>query len=126
MKKLLFLLAIIPLFVMCKTNDPDLITKGDVTGTWYLTEIYDDSNDTWLNVSILNNYAKFNSNGTYSSLLIDETYSGTWELNEKQIICDVSGYMVYYNIIELSGNNGTFMMRYEDELTGTKMRAERK
>lgn len=126
MKKLALLLVIPFLFVGCnKENEPE-ITQLDVSGKWFLTEIYSIKTDEWTDVSVFKYYAEFNSDGSYSAYFRGSSYSGTWKMEDKKVIADVGEFFIYFDIIELNGDKGIFEMKYQEELGGIKLKAERK
>ena len=117
MKKLIFLVAISLIvlsfsFVSCSSDrDENSTPKYNIIGKWKAMQ-YKDYDGTFKDMSILNWYSQFNSDGTYKSYS-GSNYSGTYTYdNNTKIIAKVGSETVYYTIISLSGNNAEAEMYY--------------
>lgn len=107
MKKLILLLMLIStLLVGCKKDDD---AQPNITGKWNVTEF--NASGTWETVSAGAMYAKFNSDGTYSSKFNSSQYSGTWSKEGDLVTCNVSGVYITYKILNMSGKSGTFEVK---------------
>lgn len=120
MKKSFFLLAISLIvlsfsFVSCSSDrDENSAPKYNIIGKWKAMQ-YKDTDGVFKDMSILNWYSQFNSDGTYTSYS-GSNYYGTYTYdNNNRIIAKVGSETVYYTIISLSGNNAEAEMYYASE-----------
>ena len=111
MRKLLFVLFILPLsFISCSSDDDSAGFDYDLEvlyGTWRITHI--DVGSGYVNVtstsSITPTYATFNPDGTYSGKGYFGNGSGTYKAEGKRITCYVSGSeYTHYDVISLTGD----------------------
>lgn len=126
MRKLIILfVAVMPLvWIGCEKNepkDPNALTKENLVGKWNIAEGYVDGK--WIDSSSLGWYAKFNSDMSYQAKVSKYTYSGTWSLAGKRVTCDVSGFKVYYDILEFSAKAVTIDLQYEGETGKLRLKA---
>ena len=117
MKKSIFLLALSLIvlslsFVSCSSDrDENSTPKYNIIGKWKAMQ-YKDYDGTFKDMSILNWYSQFNSDGTYNSYS-GTFYSGTYKYdNNTKITAKVGSETVHYTIISLSGNNAEAEMYY--------------
>lgn len=135
MKKLSILCVVVMslFFVGCEKEknepkDPNAITKENIVGRWNVTHGYSDKYSEWVDLTDEGPnymYAIFNADKTYKAKMIDSSYSGTWELIDKQVICNVSGTTVYYTILEFSQDKVTFDFQLKNATTTIKLKAVR-
>lgn len=117
MKKTIFylalsLFAITLVFSSCSSDrDENSTPKYNIIGKWKALQ-YKDTDGTFKDMSILNWFSQFNSDGSYISYS-GSTYSGTYTYdNNTKITAKVGSETVYYTIISLSGNNAEAEMYY--------------
>jgi len=119
MKKTIFylalsLFAISLIFNSCSSDRDDSTPKYNIIGKWKAMQ-YKDTDGTFKDMSILNWYSQFNSDGSYTSYS-GSTYSGTYTYdNNNKITAKVGSETVYYTIISLSGNNAEAEMYYASD-----------
>lgn len=119
MKKTIFylafsLFAISLVFNSCSSDRDDSTPKYNIIGKWKAMQ-YKDTDGTFKDMSILNWYSQFNSDGSYTSYS-GSTYSGTYTYdNNNKITAKVGSETVYYTIISLSGNNAEAEMYYASD-----------
>lgn len=117
MKKTIFylalsLFAITLVFSSCSSDrDENSTPKYNIIGKWKALQ-YKDTDGTFKDMSILNWFSQFNTDGSYISYS-GSTYSGTYTYdNNTKITAKVGSETVYYTIISLSGNNAEAEMYY--------------
>ena len=108
MKKILFLLAMLPMmvFTACSSDDDVDVTKELVVGTWNVTWAEIDGEET----DVPNGFITIDlkSNGNYNVYFLGDRYTGTWELDGNTVIGVTPDPITeYYKFVELNGNNAT-------------------
>jgi len=105
MKKILFLLAMLPMmvFTACSSDDDVEITTALVAGEW---DVYwAEQNGESMDVPKGFIYINLNSNGTYTVNFLDEYYRGTWELQGNTVVgTTIDPITEYYKFVELDGS----------------------
>ena len=107
MKKILFLLAMLPMmiFTSCSSDDVD-VTKELVAGNWNVTWAEMDGEGT----DVPNGFITIDlrSSGSYSVNFLGDRYIGTWELDGNTVVGITPDPITeYYKFVELNGNNAT-------------------
>lgn len=121
MKKTIFylalsLFAISLLFNSCSSDRDDSTPKYNIIGKWNVTH-YKDTDGTYKDMSILNWYAQFNSDGSYKSYS-GSNYSGTYTYdNNTKISAKVGSETIYYTILSMSATNAEAEMYYASDPT---------
>lgn len=105
MKKILFLLAMLPMmfFTACSSDDDVEITTSLVAGEW---DVYwAEQNGESMDVPKGYIYINLNSGGTYTVNFLDEYYRGTWELQGNTVVGTTTDPITeYYKFVELDGS----------------------
>lgn len=119
MKKIMFLLAFLPMFVFTACSDDDDEFNYDIKtliGMWELKEVdYGNGYQKPQGVSSVTT-AIFNSDGTYSGQGLMGNGSGTYEAKGNKIICYVNGEVyITYTIISLQGESCELSVEYKYE-----------
>ncbi|TAF82968.1 MAG: hypothetical protein EAZ51_01600 [Sphingobacteriales bacterium] len=94
----------------CKKDEP----KEDISwayGKWEVTDVKTKESDKYSNWLSQEWYARFDSNGSYSSRS-PQFYSGTYTVKGNDITCKVGSETVVYNILSRSGNLAEARMYY--------------
>lgn len=87
MKKFLFLLVTLPMFVFtaCSDDDEDVnLTTEQVVGKWNVTWAQQDGKS--LDVPKGTVYMNLKSDGTYKTVMFDDYYIGEWELDGNTVV----------------------------------------
>lgn len=132
MKKVLFLLAMLPMVLLsaCSSDDEDSFNYPMETlyGTWEGVEIDIDGTIIDLTDWVYSKYrfsATFNSDGTYSGSGYFGNGSGTYKANGDMIYTYIDGKeYLRYQVVSMQGNTATLIMIMEgsDETLKVKVR----
>lgn len=132
MKKVLFLLAVLPMVLLsaCSSDDEDSFNYPMETlyGTWEGVEIDIDGTIIDLTDWVYSKYrfsATFNSDGTYSGSGYFGNGSGTYKANGDMIYTYIDGKeYLRYQVVSMQGNTSTLIMIMEgsDETLKVKVR----
>ena len=111
MKKI-FSVILFSAFLFSCSDKVENMDKSKVVGRWNVTYYYDDTSKSYKDASILEWYASFGSDGSYSSYS-GNSYTGTYAIVGNNVVATVGSTKVHYDYISLSGNNAEFKMYYE-------------
>lgn len=116
MKKILFILAVLPMFLMSCSDDDDNVvadfTYGDaIFGTWEIKKLG------VLNWPYKTTTATFNSDGTYSGSGYFGNGSGTYTAKGNEVSCYIDGELYVKYVIKSLDGNTAIMDMYADEDT---------
>lgn len=124
MKKILFLLAILPMFFTACSSDDDEkelgITKEFITGgTWYVSEIEMDGK--WEDMSEVGMRVVFDTDGEYrlgyGKNWDTKFYKGNWTLGGNIINgTTVDGIKEYFKFTNINGNTATIEYTNNDKI----------
>lgn len=119
MRKIMFLLAFLPMFVFTACSSDDDESDYDVQaliGMWQLEEVdYGNGYEKPQGVSSVTT-AIFNSDGTYSGQGLMGNGKGTYDFKGSKITCYVNGEVyITYTIISLQGENCELSVQYKYE-----------
>lgn len=87
MRKILFLLAMLPMlmFSACSDDDDEVkITSEQVTGKWNVTWVQEGSASS--DISKENIYMELRSDGSYKTVIFGDYYIGKWKLEGSTVV----------------------------------------
>lgn len=109
MKKLLFIMAmILPLFTFIGCSDDDekdiQLTTEQVVGKWNVTFAEQDGES--LDIPSGYIYLTLNSDGKYKTVMFDDSYIGTWELEGNTVVgTTLDPITERFKFISINGKN---------------------
>lgn len=132
MKKFLTLMTLFCMVIClssCSKDDDDNNENPEIVGTWNVTHVWSDVKSDWNDVTGMGTdfiYATFSADGSYKGKMMEDSYTGSWKSSGKRITCNIKGFEVYYDIVEMKDNNAILEMRYQGDDEFIKMKAVRK
>ena len=124
MRKVLFMLALLPMLLLSACSDDEDPTSASVVGRWDVTwaQVGGESSD----VPSGKVYMDLKSDGTYVTVIFDDYYKGTWTLNGNTVVgVTLDPVTEYYKFTSLKGNNAEIDYSNSDGLS-MKFKATRR
>lgn len=107
MKKILFLLAMLPMVLLsaCSKDDDDVkLTSEQVVGKWNVT--WAQQGNQSIDIPIGSIYMNLKSNGTYKTVMFRDYYIGDWKLEGNTVVGTTTDPITeYYKFTSLDGKN---------------------
>lgn len=107
MKKILFLLAMLPMlvFTACSDDDEDVkLTTEQVVGKWNVTWVQQGNES--LDIPSGSIYINLKSDGTYRTVMFKDYYIGEWKLEGNTVVSTTTDPITErYKFTSLNGKN---------------------